>query len=244
MSTESTIGQNTNMSTSSSRLGMGRKRKKIIAGVVTVLGVLILIGLFAPPLVPTYKTSDLVTQTTDTASYSRPRQWQDATYVEKFKKDFGVTNNAVIYGDKVVKLKDGTYDILNGFLVFGEASGTEPTDISVVKTPEFRTALEQNLDKSLTAENFKMSDCQSVNDYKRNYNYDYIGFPVSIAMQLNCRLTPDAQKTYHANALNIHMAMIIANNGKMYLYALVATDKSWEKNQSVYFQMMRDLHGV
>jgi hypothetical protein len=100
------------------------------------------------------------------------------------------------------------------------------------------------MSKQLNQDSFKSSTCLSVSNYGITFNYDYNNFPVAVAIKLNCRLS-DAEKTkYNAESVEMRLATVIANDGKTYIYALIVSDKSWAKNQDVYFQMMRDLTAV
>lgn len=220
-----------------------RKPLKIAGMVIAALFVLLLvIGLFANT-VTKYSVSDLVTETKDNISYSRPKQWVDVSKVEKLKKDFGLSSgDASVFGDKIVKDKNGESQIPTAFVMFGKASDA-PTDVTVLKDPAVRTQFEQTMDSQLTQDSFKSSECQSVNGFSKNFNYDYIGFPASIALKFNCQLSNAEQKNLKSDSIEVRMAIIIAKNGNTYLYALFVSDKSWAKNEPVYLQMMKDLHG-
>lgn len=212
-----------------------------MTGVLFVL--LVIIGAMNPT-VPKYSVKDLVPATSNNIRFSRPVQWQDASYADKLIKDFGLTaTNASIFGDKVTKDKNGNYDIGNAFVVLGQASG-DTSDIAITKTPEFRSKFEEVMNKQLQEDSFKSSACKSISNYGKNYNYDFNNFPVSIAIKLNCQLSDTDKKRYNADSIEMRMAIFIANDGKTYVYALIASDKSWTKNEPVYFQMMRDLKGL
>lgn len=194
--------------------------------------------------VPKYVIDDLVPVRVDDIQFSRPVQWQDASFADQLKKDFGLdVSNASIFGDKVVKDKDGNYDVENAAVVFGQ-TGNDTTDIAILKTPEFKTKFEEIMNQQLQQDSFKSSTCLSISNYGKNYNYDYNNIPVSVAVKLNCQLSDEEKKKFGADSIEMRMAILVAKNGKTYIYALIATDESWVKNEAVYFQMLRDLKGL
>ncbi len=246
------VSENTKTSTKTPQNHTGKSQEKpssrkklkiagIAAGVVFLL--LVIVGIFGNT-VPAYSVKDLVPVTNNNIRFSRPVQWQDASYADKLVKDFGLgATNASIFGDKVTKDKNGDYHIGNAFVVLGQAGG-DTTDVAILKTPEFRSKFEEIMNKQLQADSFKSSACQAVSNYGKNYNYDFNNFPVSVAIKLNCQLSDADKKRYNADSIEIRMALFIANDGKTYVYSLVASDKSWAKNEPVYFQMLRDLRGL
>lgn len=217
-----------------------RKSLKIIGIVVAVLLVLfILIGIFADT-VTKYSVTDLVTENRGKISFSRPGQWKDASNIDKLKKDFGLNvANASIFGDKIAKDKNGQTVIPNAFVVFGQANDSV-TDVSLFKQPAGRTKFEKTLDSQLQKDSFKSTTCQSIDNFSKNYNYDLNNFPVSVAININCRLADSQKSKYNANSIEMRLAIVIANDGKTYVYALIATDKSWSKNEPVYLRMLED----
>ncbi|PIZ62755.1 hypothetical protein COY17_02110 [Candidatus Saccharibacteria bacterium CG_4_10_14_0_2_um_filter_52_9] len=224
--------------------GTSKRKSLKLAGMVAagLFVLLLVIGLFANP-VAKYSTSDLVSETKDNISYSRPKQWVDASKVEKLKKDFGLSSgNASVFSDKIVQDKNGNSQIPTAFVLFGKASDAS-TDVTVFKDPAVRSQFEKTMDTSLTQDSFKSNECRSVNGFSKNFNYDYIGFPVSVALKFNCQLSDTEKKNLKSDSIEVRMAIIVAKNGNTYLYALFASDKSWAKNEPVYLQMMKDLHG-
>lgn len=222
---------------------LSKKRFLKVAGIVValLLGLFIFIGLFADT-VTKYSVSDLVSENQGKISFSRPKQWQDASNIDKLTKDFGLAaSNASIFGDKITKNKNGEDTIANAFVMFGESSDGSPTDVTIFKDPAVRAGFEKTMDTQLQADNFKSSDCQSIRDYSKNYNYDLNNIPVSVALKFNCQLSDAAQKENDVESKEVRMAIIIANDGKTYIYALMASDKSWAKNEPVYLRMLEDL---
>lgn len=221
-------------------------RKKLkIAGIVAgaLLILFVIIGALGS-VVPKYEVSDLVPVTKDKIEFSRPVQWEDASYATNLVKDFGLeVSGASIFGDKIVKDSSGKYDIENAAVVFGLAS-KEKTDVSVLKSPEFKAKFEEVMNGQLKEESFKSATCQTISNYGKNFNYDYNNIPVSIAIKLNCALSDAEKKKYNADSIEMRIAILMANDGNTYMYALIASDKSWAKNEPVYFQMMRDLKGL
>jgi len=219
-----------------------RKRKilKVAGIVVAVLLVLfVLIGVFADT-VTKYSVADLVTENKDKISYSRPKQWKDASNIDKLKKDFGLNvANASIFGDKIVKDKNGEAVFPNALVVFGQ-SGDNTTDVSLFKQPEGKAEFEKTIDNQLTKDSFKSNECESIDHFSKNYNYDFNNFPVSVALNINCQLSDAEKKKRNTNSIEIRMAIVIANDGKTYVYALIANDKSWAKNEPVYLRMLED----
>ncbi len=221
----------------------GKKVLKITGIVVAVLVVLfVLIGIFAPASVPKYSTSDLVTETKDNISFSRPSQWKDVSGSDTLKNSFGMNvNDSLIFGDKITKDKNGKDDIANAGVIFGKASEGKPADVALLKDPAVRTQFEKTMDSSLQKDSFKSSECQSIDHFSKNYNYDLNNFPVSVALNINCHLSAAEQKKQKAQSIEIRMAIIVAKNGNTYAYVLFANDKSWAKNEPVYLQMLKDL---
>lgn len=217
-----------------------RKYLKVAGIVVAVLLVLfVLIGLFADT-VTKYSVADLVTENKDKISYSRPKQWKDASNIDKLKKDFGLNvANGSMFSDKIAKDKNGEAVFPNAFMVFGQ-SGDSTTDVSLFKQSEGRAEFEKTIDSQLTKDNFKSNECQSIDHFSKNYNYDLNNFPVSVALNINCRLSDAEKKKRNTNSIEIRMAIVIANDGKTYVYALIASDKSWVKNEPVYLRMLED----
>lgn len=152
-------------------------------------------------------------------------------------------DNASIFGDEVVKDKDGNYDIKNAAVVFGQ-TGNDTADVAILKTPEFKAKFEEIMNGQLQQDSFKSDTCVSISNYGKNYNYDYNNFPVSVAIKFNCKLSDEEAKKFGADSIEMRMAVMIANDGKTYIYALIATDESWIKNEPVYFQMLKDLKGL
>lgn len=224
-----------------------RSLKKILKisgiAVIAVFVLLVIIGAMTS-VVPKYSVSDLVMVKNNNIQFSRPVQWQDASYADNLVKDFGLeVSNASIYGDKVIKDKDGKYDIANAAVIFGQ-SGSDSTDVAVLKTSEFRTKFEELMNQQLQQNSFKSEACQSISNYGMNFNYDYNNFPVSVAIKLNCKLSDAEREKFDAESIEMRIAFVIANDGKSYVYALVASDKSWAKNEQVYFQMLRDFKAL
>lgn len=221
-----------------------RKKLKIAGIVVGLLLVIFVIIGATTSVVPKYEVSDLVPVTKDKIDFSRPVQWEDASYATNLVKDFGLeVSGASIFGDKVVKDSSGQYDIENAAVIFGLAS-KETTDVSVLKSPEFKAKFEEAMNNQLKEDSFKTGTCQTISNYGKNYNYDYNNIPVSIAIKLNCGLSEEDKKKFNADSIEMRIAILMANDGKTYMYALIASDKSWTKNEPVYFQMMRDLKGL
>ena len=221
------------------------KKKFKIVGIVTgaLLLLFVIIGA-TTSVVPEYSVDDLVPVTVSNIQFSRPVQWQDASYAENLKKDFGLeVDNASIFGDEVVKDKDGNYDIKNAAVVFGQ-TGNDTADVAILKTPEVKAKFEEIMNGQLQQDSFKSDTCVSISNYGKNYNYDYNNFPVSVAIKLNCKLSDDEAKKFGADSIEMRMAVVIANDGKTYIYALIATDESWAKNEPVYFQMLKDFKGL
>jgi hypothetical protein len=221
------------------------KKKLKIVGIVTgaLLLLFVIIGA-TTSVVPEYSVDDLVPVTVSNIKFSRPVQWEDASYAENLKKDFGLdVSNASIFGDKVTKDEAGNYDIGNAAVVFGQ-TGNDTTDVAVLKTPEFKAKFEEIMNGQLEQDSFKSDTCVSISNFGKNYNYDYNGFPVSVAIKLNCRLSDEEQDNFKTESLEMRLAIVIAKDGKTYIYALIATDESWAKNEPVYFQMMEDLKAL
>ncbi len=221
-----------------------KKKFKIAGIIVGVLFLLLLLIGATGSVVPEYSLEDLVPVKKDAIEFSRPEQWEDASFAENLVKDFGLeVSNASIYGDKVVKDKNDQYDVENAAVIFGLASN-ETTDLAIVKRPEFKAKFEELMNGQLKEENFKSGSCKTVTNFGKNFNYDYNNIPVSVAIKLNCGLTDSQKDKFNADSIELRMAIMIANDGKTYMYALMASDKSWEKNEPVYFQMMKDLKGI
>lgn len=218
------------------------KRKILtVAGIViaVLLVLFVLIGVFAGT-VTKYSVTDLVTESKGKISYSRPKQWKDASNIDKLKKDFGLNvANASIFGDKIAKDKNGEAVFPNALMVFGQA-GDSTTDVSLFKQPEGRAEFEKTIDNQLTKDSFKSNECQSIDHFSKNYNYDLNNFPVSVALNINCQLSDVEKKKRNTNSTEVRMAIVIANDGKTYVYALIASDKSWAKNEPVYLRMLED----
>lgn len=207
---------------------------------VAVFVLLLIIGSFASQ-VPQYLTSDLVSETKDKITFSRPKQWQDASSATKLKTDYGLNaNNAVIFGDEVVTNKNGEVEIPNAFVMFGQSSDSSTTDVALFQDAAVRAEFEKVMDAKLTADSFKSDECVAIDHFSKNYNYDLNNMPVSIALNVNCRLSDAQKKKLNADSIEMRMAIVIANNGQTYVYALIASDKSWAKNEPVYLQMLED----
>lgn len=219
-----------------------RKSLKVIGIVLGALFILIiLIGIFAPTSVPKYSTADLITETKDNISFTRPTQWKDISGSDSLKNNFGLdVNNALVFGDKITKDKSGKDDIANAGLIFGQVSKDGPVDVALFKDPAVRTEFEKTMDTSLQKDSFRSSECQSIDHFSKNYNYDLNNFPVSIALNINCQLSAAEQKQQAAKSVEIRMAIVVAKNGNTYAYILFANDKSWAKNEPVYLQMLKD----
>lgn len=220
-------------------------KKLKIAGVVFGVLLLVFIAIGASSsVVPKYKVSDLVPVTQSKIEFSRPVQWEDASYASNLIKDFGLeVSDASIFGDKIVKDSNGKYDIENAAVIFGLAS-KETTDVSILKSPEFKAEFEKAMNNQLKEDSFKTGTCQTISNYGKNYNYDYNNIPVSIAIKLNCGLSDENKKKFNADSVEMRIAILMANDGKTYMYALIASDKSWAKNEQVYYKMMEDLKGL
>ena len=243
--TDRKIPTNSQTDTNMASKKTSTKKKLKIVGIVTgaLLLLFVIIGA-TTSVVPEYSVDDLVPVTVSNIQFSRPVQWQDASYAENLKKDFGLeVDNASIFGDEVVKDKDGNYDIKNAAVVFGQ-TGNDTADVAILKTPEFKAKFEEIMNGQLQQDSFKSDTCVSISNYGKNYNYDYNNFPVSVAIKLNCKLSDDEAKKFGADSIEMRMAVVIANDGKTYIYALIATDESWAKNEPVYFQMLKDLKGL
>lgn len=205
--------------------------------------VLVMVGL-SKSSPETYKVSDLVPVTNSDITFTRPKQWVDASYVDKLNTDFGLDlSNPSAYGDKIVTDKNGQTDVANVFVIFGKTSG-EKTDTELTKSPEFKTKFEEVMNQQLNKDKFKSDLCEDVTNFGMNFNYDFNGFPVSVAVKFNCQIAEAQKDSYNADAFEARMAMVIAKDGNTYLYMLVATDESWVKNEPVYLQMLEDFKAV
>lgn len=216
-----------------------------VAAVFVIL-VIVVIGAFVifSGGTPKYVLNDLVPVVNNNIQFSRPVQWQDVSYASNLKKDFGLeVSDASIYGEKIVKDSDGNYDIAGPFVIFGLAGG-EPVDLSVLKTTEFRTKFEEAMNKQLQPDSFESGSCVSVSNYGKNFNYDLNGMPVSVAIKLNCRLAESERAKFNADSIEMRIAIVVANDGKTYLYALAADDKSWSVNEPIYLQMLKDFKAL
>lgn len=201
---------------------------------------LVLVGIMSGSSVATYKTTDLVPVSNSDISFTRPKQWVDVTNVDSLTKDFGLElANPSAYGDEIITDKDGKTDVANAFVIFGRTDAEE-NDIAVLKTPEFKTKFEELMGQQLSEDTFRSDLCEELADYGMNYNYDYNGFPVSVAVKFNCLMLESARANDKTGSVEVRMAMIIAKDGKSYLYMLVAKTDSWVKNEPVYLQMLED----
>lgn len=228
----------------SQKRASSKKKLKITLIVTAILLVLLVIIGANSSIVPKYSVNDLVKVTNGNIQFSRPVSWQDASFADNLKKDFGLNvANASIFGDKVIKDKNGNYSVAGAFVMFGQAS-SDTTDVAIIKTPEFRSAFEESMNKTLQQDNFKSSTCAAISNYGKNYNYDFNNFPVSVAIKLNCQLSDAEKKKFKAESVEMRIAIVIANDGKTYTYTLAASDKSWAKNEAVYFQMLTDFKAL
>lgn len=220
------------------------KRKPLkIAGIVAavLLVLLLLIGAIAGN-VPKYSTADLVTETKDNISFSRPAQWKNASNSASLEKSFGLdVSNALIFGDKITKDKNGEDAITHAGVIFGLVNKGDPADIALFKDPAVRAGFEKTMDSQFQESKFKSSECQSIEHFSKNYNYDLNNFPVSIALNFNCQLSDSAQKERGSKSTEVRMAIVVAKDGNTYVYVLFASDKSWAKNEPVYLNMLQDL---
>lgn len=211
-----------------------------------LLMLLVLVGIMSGSSVATYKTTDLVPVSNSDISFTRPKQWVDASYVDKLNDDFGLDlSNQSAYADEIVTDKNGQTDVATAFVIFGKSSG-DKTDLEVVKTPEFRSKFEELMGQQFTVSklNSESDLCEEVGDFKINYNYDFNNFPVSVAIKFNCLVAESKRDSYNATSLEVRMAMVIAKDGNTYIYMLVATDESWAKNEPVYLHMLEDFKAV
>ncbi|MCB9823265.1 hypothetical protein H6800_03250 [Candidatus Nomurabacteria bacterium] len=205
--------------------------------------ILVFIGL-SKASVSTYKVSDLVPVSNSDITFTRPKQWVDASYVDKLNKDFGLElSNKSAYGDKIVTDKNGQTDVANAFVIFGKSSG-DKTDIELTKKPEFKSKFEEVMNQQLNKDKFKSDLCEDITNFGMNFNYDFNGFPVSTAVKFNCQIAQSQRSSYNADSFEARMAMVIAKDGNSYLYMLVATNESWAKNEPVYLQMLEDFKAV
>lgn len=206
---------------------------------VVLIGILVVIGM-SKGKVETYQVIDLVPVSNSGVTFTRPKQWVDASNVDKLNKDFGLDlSNPSAYGDKIVTDKDGQTDVANAFVIFGKTSGTK-TDVELTKNPEFKSKFEEVMNQQLNKDKFKSDLCEDVTNFGMNFNYDFNGFPVSVAVKFNCKIAQSQKASYNADAFEARMAMVIAKDGNTYLYMLVATQDSWVKNEPVYLQMLED----
>jgi len=217
------------------------KMFKITAIVVVVILTLLIFAGYSGNKVDVYSKSDLISETSDNITFLRPSQWKDASGIEKLKKDFGMeASNAKIYGDKIKKNKDGEQIIPNAFVLFGKISD-ETLDVSVFKDSAVKAQLEKNFDSSVKEENFKSGQCATVEKFKKNYNYGVNNFPLSVAISFNCQLSEANKKKEGVDSYEVRMAIVYAASGKSYIYTLIASDKSWAKNEAVYMSMLEGL---
>jgi hypothetical protein len=215
----------------------------LVASFLALFVLLVIIGLSADST-HVYKVSDLVPVSNSDITFTRPKQWVDASYVDKLNKDFDLDlSNPSAYGDEIVTDKNGQTDVANAFVIFGKTSG-EKTDVEVLKTPEFKTKFEELMGQQLNKDKFKSDLCQDITNYGINYNYDFNGLPVSVAIKFNCLISESQKQNYNADSMEARMAMVIAKDGNSYLYMLVAMDDSWAKNEPVYLQMLEDFKAV
>lgn len=234
--------QSTTKTASSSSQPQKKKITKIVGIVAAILLVLLILGAVFGKTVTKYSVSDLVTETKDNISFSRPKQWENASNIEKLKKDFGLdANNAYIFGDKITKNDSGDKTVGDAGVMFGKLSSSTPTDVSIFDNLEARAQFEKTMDASLQKDSLKSEECQSIDNFSKNYNYGYNNMPMSIAVGYTCQLSEAAQKKHNTKATRVHLAIIIAKNGETYEYVLFSSDKSWDKNVDVYQQMMKDL---
>lgn len=221
----------------------------IIAGVV-VLGVVLylIVTMFGGSGPKKFSAKDLKTDTKGRVTFSYPKQWKDATKVEevsKFIKSGNFGSDYSVYADDIIKNAEGKEDIANAFTLLSKLSGTFPVSDEqlkeALKDPKVKQELENSLSDEFTAEKLKSGqDCEAVNNLAKDILYESNGFALVVQISLDCKLGTEEAKKQSTPSTHFEIK-VLETKGELYIYVLVAKQKSWDINKTVFEKMADDI---